>query len=181
MGGVSAVVVIGFAAFAVARDFRRVRLQDRCEPDSFNAAVGAGTCVGDGNITFERFIEELTEEQEVGAWNFDRDEVELDSGEPLKLQNTGGEVHSFTTVAQFGGGFVPDLNALSGTPVPAPECATVAGNGALVPQPPSPTNIFLGPGQDVFVGSGRGTVFPKGTHLVQCCIHPWMRTTVHVR
>ena len=181
VGGVSGVVIIGVAALAVARDFRRVRLQDRCEPESFNAAIGAGTCVGEGNVTFERFIEELGEEQEVGGWRFDRDEVELEPGEPLKLENTGGEVHTFTAVAEFGGGFVPDINAVGGTPVPAPECATMLGDGTLVPRPPSPSNLFLPAGGNAFLGSGRGTVLPKGTHSFQCCVHPWMRTIVHVR
>ncbi len=45
----------------------------------------------------------------------------------------GGELHTFTKVATFGGGFIPPLNQLSGNPVPAPECL----------QPENATNIFV--------------------------------------
>ena len=43
-------------------------------------------------------------------------------GKPLFLNevdmlavNQGGEVHTFAGVEEFGGGFIPDLNTLSGT------------------------------------------------------------------
>jgi hypothetical protein len=38
-----------------------------------------------------------------------------------------GETHTFTEVAQFGGGLVGLLNDLSGNPVPAPECNPANG------------------------------------------------------
>jgi hypothetical protein len=73
-------------------------------------------------------------------------------------------VHTFTEVEHFGGGIVPQLNALSGNPAPAAEC------------------LQLKP--DDFVPAGgthRDDVTEMGTELYQCCIHPWMRTVVHVR
>ena len=63
----------------------------------------------------------------------------------LTISNLGGETHTFTRVKKFGGGFVAWLNAASGNPEPAPECAQTV-NGKLVPQPEGPDNIFLAAG-----------------------------------
>ena len=38
---------------------RDISLQDRCEPTTFNAAVGAGMCVGNRDVTFAEFAEDL--------------------------------------------------------------------------------------------------------------------------
>ena len=62
------------------------------------------------------------------------------------------------------GGIVPLLNDLSGNPVPAPECLRLEADDFI---PPS--------------GTYTDTVETPGTELYQCCIHPWMRATVHVR
>src|SRR5215467_2247420 len=106
-----------------------VRMQGPCDPATFNAAVGPGTCIGDGTITFNHFISELTSAHKVGAWHYDPAAGTVDEGTALTLENRGGETHTFTKVANFGGGFVAPLNALSGNPVPAPECATVTLGG----------------------------------------------------
>jgi hypothetical protein len=157
------------------RDFR---VRDDCDPASFNAAVGAGTCVTrfDGDTTFEEFIEELTEDREVGAWRFNPDVVTLDRGQRTVFESRGGEFHTFTRVARFGGGIVPDLNELSGTPDVRSECGAI---GALAG--PSATNLYI-PAGARFVGpSAGGGQLPRGTTRWQCCIHPWMRSTVTVR
>ena len=117
-----------------------VRMQGPCEPVSFNAAVGPGTCSGSGEITFAHLIAELTAAQKVGAWHFDPTNVTVAAGTALSLENRAGEVHTFTKVKAFGGGFVAPLNALSGNPVPAPECALVT-MGGLIPKPESPSHI----------------------------------------
>jgi hypothetical protein len=67
------------------------------------------------------------------AGTFQLATISLASGQTTALQNTGGETHTFTKVATFGGGFIPPLNQLSGNPVPAPECL----------QPENATNIFV--------------------------------------
>jgi hypothetical protein len=54
-------------------------------------------------------------------------------GQTLLAANRGGEVHTFTEVEKFGGGIVPDLNALSGNPTPAPECLTLAPDDFVPP------------------------------------------------
>ena len=77
-----------------------------------------------------------------------------------------GEVHTFTEVAHFGGGLVPLLNDLGGFGPTVPECAA----------PPNEDNQFLNPGTS-FTFTEDGV----GTHLYQCCIHPWMHETLTIR
>ena len=80
-------------------------------------------------------------------------------GLTLFAVNKGGEIHTFTKVAKFGGGVVPQINALLDL-TEAPECA-------------AETNFVL-PG-----GADADDVVESGTTLYQCCIHPWMQTVVH--
>lgn len=164
-------------------DVQELRIRDQCDPVTFDAAVGPGACIGDGNITFDAFLAELTEDQSVGAWRFNPDHFHIDRGEPLRLVSRAGETHTFTRVAACGGGFIPLLNTLSGNLIPRPECATdvVDGNGNFVPQPPSPTNNFVPAGANL-PGPTAGTLtLPRGFTRWQCCIHPWMRTEITVR
>lgn len=156
-----------------------ISVRDFCDPATFNAALGPTACVRDDSVsvngatTFAGFQAELAQEKSVGAWRFNPDRVETEESVDLSLVNHGGETHTFTRVAEFGGGFVAALNAASGNPVPRPECARVLPNGNLAPQPPSANNIFLGHGQ---TSPGPRIVEDKHAKF-QCCIHPWMRTT----
>ncbi len=153
-----------------------VRIQSPCDPATFNAAVGPGTCVGDGTITFSHFIAEVTSAHKAGAWHFDPAAGTVDPGTVLSLENRGGETHTFTKVKNFGGGFVAPLNALSGNPIPAPECAMVT-MGGLIPRPPGPGNIFVEAGETEAGPTAGSSIMPSGTTTkFQCCIHPWMRT-----
>jgi len=156
-----------------------LHLRDYCDPASFNAAVGPGTCVrstAPGAITFGAFIAELSADKSVGAWRFVPSQVSVAEGATLHLQNLGGETHTFTQVKEFGGGFIAPLNALSGNLVPAPECAQVV-NGQLVSQPPGPDNMFIPTGGTATVPLGANEVNAK----YQCCVHPWMRLTITPR
>ena len=155
-----------------------VRIQGPCDAATFNAAFGPGTCIGNGTITLAHFIAELTNAQKVGAWHFDPTTSVVDSGTVLSLENRAGETHTFTKVKDFGGGFVAFLNTLSGTPIPAPECATTTVGG-LIPKPESPSNIFV-EAETTEVGPTAGSsILPSGTITkFQCCIHPWMRMEV---
>src|SRR5579859_1521855 len=47
-----------------------IRIQGPCDPATFNAAVGPGTCIGNGTITFDHFVKELTLTQKAGSWLF---------------------------------------------------------------------------------------------------------------
>jgi hypothetical protein len=76
------------------------------------------------------------------------------------VSNDGGRGHSFTPVAEYGGGVVPPLNfGLT----PTSGCTSAP-----------PVTILPGDGNDV---SELGV----GNHKFQCCFHPWMRALVKVQ
>jgi hypothetical protein len=141
---------------------RRISMMDACDPTTFNAAIGPGTCVRQGGVTFAKFIAQLTRNQKAGAWHNAPPNTTARPGQTLLAINRGGEVHTFTRVEAFGGGIVPLLNALSGNPVVAPECLALEGDD------------FVAPG-----GTYEEEVQQAGTQRFECCIHPWMRTVVH--
>lgn len=147
---------------------KKIRMYDDCEPTSFNDVIGEGGCVGNGHTTFDEFIQELSETQDAHAWRNQPSAIKVNIGRPTVIENRGGEVHTFTPVANFGGGFITDLNGISGNPVPAPECLNL---GALIFVPAGGTQV--GP----TAGSPQLSI---GSHKFQCCIHPWMRTTIEV-
>ena len=156
----------------------KVDIRDYCDPASFNAAIGDGTCDRStifGFITFDGFVAELTADQSVGAWRFVPSQASVADKATLHVHNLGGETHTFTQVKDFGGGFVDFLNELAGNPVPAPECAKIV-DGNLVPQPPSADNIFLPAGASATVSAEH-----EQNARYQCCIHPWMRLTLSSR
>lgn len=140
-----------------------VNMLDACDAATFNAAVGPGTCLRQAGVRFDDFIAQLTRNGVAGAWQFAPPLLTSHLDQTLRAVNRGGEVHTFTRVAAFGGGIVPPLNALSHNPVVAPECTKLEGDD------------FVAPG-----GAYEEKVDHQGTLRFQCCIHPWMRTTVQV-
>jgi hypothetical protein len=161
-----------------------VLITDDCEPLSFNA-VFPGACVGSGKTTFDKFIAQLTQHQNAFLWMFAPRESTVPVGKTLGLGNTGGETHTFTKVAEFGGGFVIPLNVLSGNPNPRPECTTgevLVQDVMLKPQPDGPANIFVEAGEEEQGPTAGDAILPAGqTVKFQCCIHPWMRTELRVK
>ena len=142
----------------------KVDMLDKCDQTTFNAAIGPGTCTRKHGTPFAEFIAELTATQSAHAWRFAPSTLQAAVGSAIVASNRGGEVHTFTKVAQYGGGIVPVLNHLAGTPIVAPECLTLA-----------PAE-FVPPG-----GSDSEAAFTTaGTVKFMCCIHPWMKTTVTV-
>jgi hypothetical protein len=148
---------------AKGRAERMVNMLDACDPDTFNEAVGPGSCARSGGLRFDLFIEELTKLGFVGAWRFSPNTSTVRSGETFVAVNRGGEVHTFTEVATFGGGIVQTLNVLAHTPEVAPECVRLEDDD------------FVQPG-----GTYREAVQHTGTTKFQCCIHPWMRLEARV-
>ncbi|HEX7771563.1 MAG TPA: hypothetical protein VF435_04030 [Pyrinomonadaceae bacterium] len=147
---------------------KKIRLLDDCEPTTFNAVLGDGACIGNGHTTFDEFIAELEATQDAHKWRNQPSQMHLNVGRPTLIENVGGETHTFTPVAAFGGGFIPDLNGISGNPVPAPECLNL---GAIT---------FI-PAGGVEEGPTAGSSdLPVGISRFQCCIHPWMRTVIEV-
>ena len=145
---------------------RTIRIEDDCDPATFNAAVGPDTCVGDGDTEFEELIDELIDEGDAGKWRNHPDDTHVDEGERVKLKNVGGEAHTFTRVDAFGGGCVPELNAVLGLAPASDEACGAAFAAVLLP--------------------GQSTTLPaadlhQGHNLFQCMIHPWMRAEIEVR
>jgi len=156
------------ARSAVARADARtsdhvVSIHDACDGPTFMAQ--GVDCSRTSGVMFSQFIAELQARGSVGAWHFAPTNLMLQPGQSFSALNRGGEVHTFTEVAHFGGGIVPILNQLSGNPTPAPECL------ALSP------DDFIPPGGS----SDSDTPDEAGTELYQCCIHPWMRAMVTVK
>jgi hypothetical protein len=163
--------VFAGAAFARFDDGNRldIEIRDECDPATFNAVLGEGACVGDGTVTFTDFIAELAATQQVATWRFDPSRARVEQGEKIVARNVGGETHTFTEVAEFGPGIVPELNDL------------VFG----VPGPPLPEfqnlgpDDFIAPGGKVKLRTGKRGLEP-GLHRFECAIHPWMQATVEV-
>jgi plastocyanin len=141
---------------------RAVSMMDACDGPTFNLIIGPGTCSRPHGVNFSEFVAELTARHEAGAWHFGPSQTDAFLGDTMVATNKGGEVHTFTRVAAFGGGLVPFLNDLTGAGGPVPECF-------------KETN-FVQPG-----GTDTDSLNKAGELKFQCCIHPWMRTTVLVK
>ena len=160
--GVAVTLVAATFAWAAPSSGNVVML-DACDPASFNAELGAGACERPGGgVTIDRLVDQLLTHGTAPSWRF-AGPVTVAGGGTLTAVNKGGEFHTFTEVAAFGGGCVDELNGLLGL-TPVPECAQAPG-------------IFGS------TGAGRGgstTTGPlaAGTHRFMCLIHPWMKLTV---
>lgn len=175
-----ALAAVGLMAIAlVAKDVRTISVRDECDPASFNAAVGAGTCIGDGDVTFDEFLAAIPDGGHE-KWRFN--EVVTDADVAVNANNRGGEAHTFTPVDHFGGGFIPLLNAAlpESEQEPIAECAARDANGNTIPD-----GIGVVPAADalatIIPPDGKNhltTPLKRGTNRFQCCIHPWMRSTV---
>ena len=130
--GLGVAMLWGSLANADAQTAKTITMRDACDPDTFNAVVGDGTCIPGqhGNTLFTDFVGELTTDQIAGAWrfnpllnttegNFRLARLDLRSGDQTTIQNAGGETHTFTRVQNFGGESKVRLNALTGNPDPA--------------------------------------------------------------
>jgi hypothetical protein len=84
-------------------------------------------------MKFEQFIAQLTQLGFVGPWHFAPKVANAREGQTFHVTNRGGEVHTFTEVAKFGGGIAEDLNKLAHTPVVAPECLSLAAGDFIAP------------------------------------------------
>jgi hypothetical protein len=158
------------AVVLVAAGSLTVKIRDDCNPKTFNAALGPGSCVGNGETTFLEFQREFLEDNKVDDWEYSPDHSTVQTGATVKVQNRGGETHTFTKVAEFGGGFVPQLN---GKMEPRPECLQ------MLTALPSPSAAFVPAGTTMNGPTAGSADLPAGkTTRFQCCIHPWMRTEI---
>jgi plastocyanin len=160
----SLVLVLAFASTAFAGpSHRNVQILDDCDAVTFNAALGPGACVKDGDVTFEEFVNSLISGKPHASWRFSPGNAKLDAGGTVTATNRGGEFHTFTEVAQFGGGCVQEINDLMGLQA-VPECANA---GFLF----GTTGVAPG-------GSLTTSPLAAGAHNFQCIIHPSQRTTI---
>ena len=154
-------MVLAFAATtAVAAE--KFAILDYCDPTDPGWAPTGGCLLKEGDVTFAEFnalLRSLLSTAVVGhpAWRFEPSFTETDPRERVRAINLGGRPHTFTEVAEFGGGMVPPLNIGL---IESPECA----NATVIP-----------PGERQEI---RGLA--EGDHKFQCCIHPWMRALIKV-
>jgi plastocyanin len=95
------------------------------------------------------------------AWRMEPSYARANAGKSVLVTNDGGRAHTFTPVAQYGGGLVPPLNfGLTA----APECTP--GGANLNP---------VAPGERLQLDN-----LAAGNHRFQCCIHPWMQALIKV-
>jgi plastocyanin len=144
---------------------------DECDPATFNApgAVGADFCKNvalGASTTFSELFRKAAHGTPDPNWDFEPDALTVRKGTTISVVNQGGEPHTFTEVAKFGGGFIGPLN---GGEEVAPEC-----DGGFSKVSVARTRILQGSQLQV-------TGLSKGEHYFQCCIHPWMRTKVEVK
>jgi plastocyanin len=104
------------------------------------------------------------DEGQAPAWRFAPGQLGLAPGGTLLATNRGGEDHTFTEVAAFGGGCVAVLNGILGLS-PVPECSV----------PGLFDSTLVEEGRTLEVNG-----LAPGAHRFECLIHPWMRTTVTV-
>lgn len=144
-----------------------IAIRDDCDPTDPAWTPTGGCTLKGGVVTFAEFGSFLfsflappSEKILVGhpAWRMDPTYVRIDPDDTLRVANLGGRGHTFTEVANYGGGFVMGLN---GDLLEAPACGA------------SPT--VLAPGTSFQING-----LAVGNHRFQCCIHPWMRILVKV-
>jgi hypothetical protein len=147
---------------------------DECDPRTFNfdvpSGMGADFCKNValfGRTTFVDLLIEVSEGHPDPKWAFVPDTLTVDEGTILSVVDQGGEPHTFTEVAEFGGGFLVVFNAPGEET--APECSGGFTNLAV-----AKTRILQG-------STSLVTGLSKGTHHFQDCIHPWMRMDVQVK
>jgi plastocyanin len=153
------------AAALAAANHRTVQILDNCDGPSFNAFLGPGACARPSGITAATFFQQLSKGG-AASWRFAPEQLKLAAGGTVTAVNRGGEFHTFTAVAAFGGGCVAELNGPLGL-TPVAECAGAPGIFGTTGVAPG-TSLTTAP-------------LAPGTHRFQCLIHPWQRTTATVR
>jgi plastocyanin len=144
----------------------KIAMRDDCDPSDPAWAPTGGCTLRRGDVTNAEFGAFLRSPLTVApnahlighpSWRNEPAHTSIEVGDRLRVTNEGGRAHTFTEVAQFGGGRVPPLNiGLTA----APECAA---------------SINVAPGERIDFDS-----LSEGVHRFMCCIHPWMRATVRV-
>jgi plastocyanin len=154
-----ALLAVIFVAGTAASDGpRKISVRDDCDPTDPAWAETGGCVLPDGEVTFAEFVTATP----IGhpAWRNHPSYLKLKAEKDVKVANEGGREHTFTHVANWGGGVVPPLNLPGQTTVP--ECQDFGSS-------------LLPPGTELRVEN-----LESGVHKFQCCFHPWMRAEIRV-
>lgn len=151
-----------------ANDRENVVMWDDCDP---NADWGPGGCLlEEGSVSRAEFVAFLASPLSINpvfvghpSWRNDPGYLTVEPGERVRVRNRGGRNHTFTRVAQFGGGVVAPLSAGFNL---APECPAAAVAGIVAPG-----------GRALVEGL---SIAGDGNNRYMCCFHPWMRTVIKV-
>ena len=154
-------------------DGNKVVMRDDCDPNGWpGPPPGGGCALEQGDVSNAEFVGELAPPLSLSvighqAWRNDPSYLKIEVGDTVKVRNKGGRGHTFTKVANFGGGRVPPPGPAPGINQGlsiAPECANPA------------TSPIVPPG-----GKTEVSGLPVGNHRFQCCLHPWMRAVIKVQ
>ena len=153
------ILAVLFVAGTAASDGpRKISVLDDCDPADPAWTPTGGCVLVDGEVSFAEFFGAAP----VGhpAWRNDPAYLKIKAAKTLKVSNDGGRDHTFTEVANWGGGIVPPLKLPGQATVP--ECADLAAS-------------LITPGAEM-----RLQDLEPGVHKYQCCFHPWMRAEIRV-
>jgi hypothetical protein len=152
----------------VSSNDNNISMMDNCLPGDpgWNPSGGCTQKPQAGDVSFAEFGQLLTSPLISGlvghpSWRNEPSHLTSDRGR-VKVTNRGGRAHTFTEVANFGGGSVAGFNIAM---TRAPEC----------PANPGLVQDALAPGASMTLNG-----LDSGLHKFQCCFHPWMRATVRV-
>ena len=170
---VGAAGVILLRATAAMAGEAQVAILDQCDPNTFNVlanvAIGNIFCVRVGpGRTASAYNSFLPAGDPL--WDFYPDVLKIHEGDNVIATNEGGENHTFTEVAAFGNGFIPQLNNPTGATDTIPECQ----GGFLNPDNHVAATRVVHGANIVVTG------LKPGKHLFECCVHPWMRMEIDV-
>ena len=105
-------VILSAGLVGRAAEVKTVQMLDVCDPESFNGLFDPGGDPKDDvcfsshpGVNVNTFLHVLANAHKIGAWHFAPGTVRLQEGQAFQAYNKGGEVHTFTEVEKFGGGF----------------------------------------------------------------------------
>jgi hypothetical protein len=147
---------------------RKIAMLDDCDPNDAGWIPTGGCTLRGGEVTEAEFFDALPHGHP--AWRNEPSYLKVrGDNRRIRVSNDGGRVHTFTEVAEFGGGFVPPLNNPPGPQTTVPECAGGFAN-------PGVAASTVAPGEELRIEN-----LPPGQHRFQCCLHPWMRAEIRVQ
>src|ERR1700712_2586273 len=104
-----ALPLLGGTASARSPHDRVLELRDACDKVSWEAEFPGLCTKAAGSVSLPEFRAALAKGGS-GAWWIRQREITLDAGDSIAATDVGGIIHTFTEVAAFGQGCVPEWN-----------------------------------------------------------------------